>query len=144
MDTLKKTPNGWRLLTTALLWLIKKAISLTYDEEYLTIKIFTDKKQLFLFHASERFIYLTEEEATLFMRYTPKQLIGFELPLYFSHSHVRKCIQENVTTLHKGIILDITPMWETTGFIPFHRRWSAYKVKLYKDFVKRAPNDTAF
>ena len=111
----------------------------------LHIRIVIDRKQLLAFHTSERLIYLSEEEATLFKLYTPKQLIGFELPVYFSHSHVRQCLQGSVAAAHKGIILDVTPMWETIGFIPLHRRWGHYKTALYKDFIKRGSSyDTAF
>lgn len=118
---------------------------LTACDGYLYIEIFTDRKQLFQFHTSERFIYLSEEEATLFKLYTPKQLIGFELPVYFSHSHVRQSLQESVVASHRGIILDITPMWEPIGFIPLYRRWNYYKAKLYQDLIKRGtPYDTAF
>lgn len=118
---------------------------LTYSDGSLYIQIFTDRKQVLQFHTSERLIYLSEEEATLFKLNTPKQLIGFELPVWFSHSHVRRCLQESVTAAHKGVILDVTPMWETVGLIPLHRRWEHYKVSLYKDFTKRCNSyDTAF
>lgn len=119
--------------------------NLTYSDGSLYINIFTDRKRLLQFHTSERLIYLSEEEATLFRLHTPKQLIGFELPVWFSHSHVRQHICGNVTASHKGVILDVTPMWEVVGFIPLHRRWGHYKAALYKDFIKRgSPYDTAF
>ena len=119
---------------------------LAHSDGSLYIQIFTDRKQLLYFHASEKFIYLSEEEATLFKLHTPKQLIGFELPVWFSHSHVRQCIQESVTAAHKGVILDISPMWETViGRVPFYKRWGHYKAALYIDFAKRnSPDDTAF